>query len=111
MLADMAKQIEAARQLVYHAAAVSERIEASATCFGAVAKCVASDVAMKVTTDCVQIFGGEGYVKDYPVKRFMRDATITQIYEGTNQIPRIVDARPLIIGASGAVGQSPPARS
>ena len=102
MLADMAMQIEAARQLVYHAAAVSERGEASATYFGASAKCFASDVAMKVTTDCVQIFGGYGYVKDYPVERFMRDAKITQIYEGTNQIQRIVIARALMNGTSGA---------
>jgi len=102
MLADMAMQIEAARQLVYHAAAVSERGESSATYFGAAAKCFASDVAMKVTTDCVQIFGGYGYVKDYPVERFMRDAKITQIYEGTNQIQRIIIARALMNGTSGA---------
>ncbi len=102
MLADMAMQIEAARQLVYHAAAVSERGEPSATYFGAAAKAFASDVAMKVTTDCVQIFGGYGYVKDYPVERFMRDAKITQIYEGTNQIQRIIIARALMNGTSGA---------
>jgi len=96
MLADMAIQIEAARELVYRAAAVSERGEPSATYFGAAAKCFASDVAMKVTTDAVQVFGGYGYVKDYPVERFMRDAKITQIYEGTNQIQRIVVARNLL---------------
>ncbi|MFZ1654139.1 MAG: acyl-CoA dehydrogenase family protein [Candidatus Nanopelagicales bacterium] len=96
MLADMAIQIEAARQLVYRAAAVSERGEASATYLGAAAKCFASDVAMKVTTDAVQVLGGYGYVKDYPADRFMRDAKITQIYEGTNQIQRVVVARALL---------------
>jgi hypothetical protein len=80
MLADMAIEVEAARQLVYRAAAISERGEESATYFGAAAKCFASDVAMRVTTDAVQVFGGYGYVKDYPVERFMRDAKI-QIYE------------------------------
>ena len=96
MLADMAIEVEAARQLVYHAAAVSERGEPTATYFGASAKCFASDVAMKVTTDAVQVFGGYGYVKDYPVERFMRDAKITQIYEGTNQIQRDVIGKSLI---------------
>lgn len=96
MLADMAIAVEAARQSVYHAAAVSERGESSAIYFGAAAKCFASDVAMKVTTDAVQVFGGYGYVKDYAGERFMRDAKITQIYEGTNQIQRIVVARSLM---------------
>lgn len=96
LLADMAIATEAARQLVYHAAAVSERGESTATYFGAAAKCFASDTAMKVTTDAVQVLGGYGYVKDYPAERFMRDAKITQIYEGTNQIQRIVVARALL---------------
>ena len=98
MLADMAMKLEAARQLVYAAAAKSERGDPDLTFFGAAAKCFASDVAMEITTDAVQIFGGYGYTKDYPVERFMRDAKITQIYEGTNQIQRIVMARQLLKG-------------
>ena len=96
MLADMAMQLEAARQLVYVAAAKSERGDDDLTFFGAAAKCFASDVAMKVTTDAVQLLGGSGYVQDYPAERMMRDAKITQIYEGTNQIQRIVMARHLL---------------
>ncbi len=96
MLADMAMKLEAARSLVYVAAAKSERGDADLTFFGAAAKCHASDVAMEITTDAVQVFGGNGYTKDYPVERFMRDAKITQIYEGTNQIQRIVMARQLL---------------
>lgn len=96
MLADMAMELEAARQMVYVAAAKSERGDKDLTFFGAAAKCYASDVAMKVTTDAVQLLGGAGYVKDYPVERMMRDAKITQIYEGTNQIQRIVMARQLL---------------
>ncbi|HTC69625.1 MAG TPA: acyl-CoA dehydrogenase family protein [Acidothermaceae bacterium] len=95
MLADMAMKVEAARALTYSAAARSEADTADLTYFGAAAKCFASDVAMEVTTDAVQLFGGYGYVKDYPVERMMRDAKITQIYEGTNQIQRIVIAREL----------------
>jgi alkylation response protein AidB-like acyl-CoA dehydrogenase len=95
MLADMAMKIEAARALTYSAASRSERGAADLSYFGAAAKCFASDVAMEVTTDAVQLFGGYGYVKDYPVERMMRDAKITQIYEGTNQIQRIVIARAL----------------
>ena len=98
MLADMAMELEAARQLVYVAAAKSERDEADLGFFGAAAKCFASDVAMKVTTDAVQLLGGSGYVKDFPAERLMRDAKITQIYEGTNQIQRIVMARQLLRG-------------
>ena len=98
MLADMAMQVEAARQMVYRAAAVSDGAAGDVSYFGAAAKCFASDVAMKVTTDAVQVLGGYGYVKDYPVERFMRDAKITQIYEGTNQIQRIVIARSLLKG-------------
>jgi len=96
MLADMAMKLEAARQMVYVAAAKSERGDADLPFFGAAAKCYASDVAMEVTTDAVQLLGGAGYVKDHPVERMMRDAKITQIYEGTNQIQRIVMARQLL---------------
>lgn len=95
MLADMAMQIAAARALVYQAAIMSERGDSDLTFFSAACKCFASDVAMKVTTDAVQILGGYGYVSDYPVERMMRDAKLTQIYEGTNQIQRIVIARHL----------------
>ena len=96
MLADMAMKIEAARQLVYAAAAKSERGDKDLGFFGAAAKCYASDVAMEVTTDAVQVLGGAGYTKDWPVERYMRDAKITQIYEGTNQIQRLVMAKHLL---------------
>jgi alkylation response protein AidB-like acyl-CoA dehydrogenase len=96
MLADMAMQLEAARQLMYVAAAKSERNDADLSFFGAAAKCFASDAAMKITTDAVQLLGGYGYTRDYPVERMMRDAKITQIYEGTNQIQRVVMARQLL---------------
>ena len=95
MLADMAMQIAAARSLTYAAAVKSERNEKDLTFYSAAAKCFASDVAMKVTSDAVQILGGYGYVSDYPVERMMRDAKLTQIYEGTNQIQRVVMARHL----------------
>ena len=95
MLADMAMQIEAARHLVYVAAARAETGE-DVGILAAASKCFASDVAMKVTTDAVQLFGGAGYTKDFPVERMMRDAKITQIYEGTNQIQRMVMARSLL---------------
>lgn len=95
MLADMAIAIESARQLTYAAAAKSERGDADLKFFSAACKTLATDVAMKVTTDAVQILGGYGYVSDYPVERMMRDAKLTQIYEGTNQIQRIVTARNL----------------
>jgi len=98
MLADMAMKLEAARQMVYVAAAKSERGDKDLPFFGAAAKCFASDVAMEITTDAVQLLGGAGYVKDYPVERMMRDAKVTQIYEGTNQIQRIVMARSLLRG-------------
>jgi alkylation response protein AidB-like acyl-CoA dehydrogenase len=103
MLADMAMQLEAARMLTYAAAAKSERVmeggtEKDLTFFSSASKCFASDVAMKVTTDAVQLLGGYGYVSDYPVERMMRDAKITQIYEGTNQIQRMVMARQLLKG-------------
>jgi len=96
MLADMAMALEAARQLVYVAAARSERDDPDLAFFGAAAKCHASDVAMRVTTDAVQLLGGAGYVRDFPVERMMRDAKVTQIYEGTNQIQRLVMARRLL---------------
>ena len=95
MVADMAMKLEAARQLVYVAAAKSERGDADLTFFGAAAKCFASDVAMEITTNAVQALGGAGYTKDWPVERYMRDAKITQIYEGTNQVQRIVMAKKL----------------
>ncbi len=96
MLADMAMKIEAARLMVYSAAARAERGEPGLGFISAAAKCFASDVAMEVTTNAVQLFGGYGYTTDFPVERFMRDAKITQIYEGTNQIQRIVMARALL---------------
>jgi alkylation response protein AidB-like acyl-CoA dehydrogenase len=96
MLADMAIGLEAARQLVYRAAAASDGNEPSLTFLGAAAKCFASDTAMKITTDAVQLLGGYGYTRDYPAERMMRDAKITQIYEGTNQIQRMVIARELL---------------
>ncbi|WP_030296918.1 acyl-CoA dehydrogenase family protein [Streptomyces katrae] len=95
MLADMAMKVSAARALTYQAAAASERGDADLTYLGAAAKCFASDIAMEVTTDAVQLLGGYGYTRDYPVERMMRDAKITQIYEGTNQVQRIVMARNL----------------
>jgi alkylation response protein AidB-like acyl-CoA dehydrogenase len=96
MLADMGMKLEAARQLTYAAAAKSQRGDADLTYFGAAAKCFASDAAMEITTDAVQLLGGYGYTKDFPVERMMRDAKITQIYEGTNQVQRIVMARHLL---------------
>ena len=93
MLADMAMTLEAARQMVYVAAAKSERRDKDLSFFSAAAKCYASDVAMQVTTDAVQLLGGYGFTEDFPVERMMRDAKITQIYEGTNQIQRLVMAR------------------
>jgi alkylation response protein AidB-like acyl-CoA dehydrogenase len=99
MLADMAMKLEAARQLVYRAAAASEREESALSFLGAAAKCFASDVAMEITTDAVQLLGGYGYTRDYPVERMMRDAKVTQIYEGTNQIQRLVIARQLLGGS------------
>ncbi len=95
MLADMAMNIEAARQLTYAAAVKSENGEKDLKFFSAASKCFASDVAMKVTQDAIQVLGGYGYVSDYPVERMMRDAKLTQIYEGTNQIQRIIMARNL----------------
>ena len=100
MVADAAMKLEAARALVYQACAVVDEDDprGELTKIGAMAKCFASDVAMQVTTDAVQLLGGYGYTKEFPVERMMRDAKITQIYEGTNQIQRIVIARQLLSG-------------
>jgi len=98
MFADMGMKVEAARQMTYAAAGRSERGDTDLTFFGAAAKCFASDVAMEVTTNAVQVLGGYGYTRDYPVERMLRDAKITQIYEGTNQVQRIVMARQLLAG-------------
>ena len=98
MLADMAMNIEAARVLTYSAAVKSENGERDLRFFSAASKCFASDIAMKVTEDAIQVLGGYGYVTDYPVERMMRDVKLTQIYEGTNQIQRIVMARNLLNG-------------
>ena len=102
MLADMGTQIEAARQLVYAAARAADAGAKNLTKLSAMCKLMATDVAMKVTTDAVQLFGGYGYVKDYPIEKYMRDAKITQIYEGTNQIQRLVIARSLLREAASA---------
>ncbi|MCW2715523.1 MAG: fadE25 [Frankiales bacterium] len=96
MLADMAMRIEASRQLVYVASAKAERGAPDMTFASSAAKCFASDTAMSVTTDAVQLFGGAGYTRDFPVERMMRDAKITQIYEGTNQVQRMVMARQVL---------------
>ena len=97
MVADMALRTEAARTLVFRACSlVDDDAGGELGTVGAMAKCFASDTAMSVTTDAVQLFGGYGYTKDFPVERFMRDAKITQIYEGTNQIQRVVIAKKLL---------------
>ncbi len=96
MLADMATQVEAARALTYLSSRYIDSGAKDISRVSAMAKVYASDVAMRVTTDAVQIFGGYGYMKDYPVEKMMRDAKITQIYEGTNQIQREVIALSLI---------------
>jgi len=96
MVADMAMKVEAARTLVYVAAAKADRGAPDMTFASSAAKCFASDTAMSVTTDAVQLFGGYGYTRDFPVERMMRDAKITQIYEGTNQVQRMVMARQVL---------------
>src|ERR1700743_614487 len=96
MVADMAMRVDASRQLIYIAASKAERGPPDLTVASAAAKVFASDTAMSVTTDAVQLFGGAGYTEDFPVERMMRDAKITQIYEGTNQINRMVMARNLL---------------
>ena len=96
MLADMATKVEAARLLVYNAAEMIDRGEPNFSKYSSMAKMYASDIAMEVTGDAVQVLGGYGYMKEYPAERMMRDAKITQIYEGTNQIQRMVIARALL---------------
>jgi alkylation response protein AidB-like acyl-CoA dehydrogenase len=96
MLADMATKIEAARLLVYNVAEMIDRREEDFSKYSSMAKMFASDAAMEVTNDAIQILGGYGYMKEYPAERMMRDAKITQIYEGTNQIQRLVIARDLL---------------
>jgi alkylation response protein AidB-like acyl-CoA dehydrogenase len=89
LLADMAMKVEASRALIYATARhIDANPKARSTIYSAMSKCFASDVAMSVTTDAVQVYGGSGYMRDYPIEKFMRDAKITQIYEGTNQIQR-----------------------
>jgi alkylation response protein AidB-like acyl-CoA dehydrogenase len=96
LLADMAMQVEAARLLTYKAAAAVDAGDPRMTYFASIAKAHASDTAMRVTTDAVQVLGGYGYMREYGVERLMRDAKITQIYEGTNQIQRVVIARQVL---------------
>jgi len=100
MLADMAIQVEAARTLIYQAARAADAGARNVSAIASMAKVFASDTAMKVTTDAVQIFGGYGYMREYPVEKMMRDAKITQIYEGTNQIQRLIIASELIKGTA-----------
>ena len=100
LLADMAMKVTAARHLVYAANASAERGDPDLTFLSSAAKTFASDTAMEVTTDAVQLFGGYGYTRDFPVERMMRDAKITQIYEGTNQVQRMVMARQVLSGKS-----------
>ena len=96
MLADMETQVAAARELTYRSAALVDAGDRAMNKYAAMAKLFASDTAMRVTTDAVQILGGYGYMKDMPAERMMRDAKITQIYEGTNQIQRLVIARQVL---------------
>ncbi|MBV8295530.1 MAG: acyl-CoA dehydrogenase, partial [Acidimicrobiia bacterium] len=98
MLADMAMKTEAARGLVYRATALIDEGDPHGELakIGAMAKCFASDTAMEVTTNGIQLLGGYGYVKDFPLERYFRDAKVTQIYEGTNQVQRVVVARRLL---------------
>jgi alkylation response protein AidB-like acyl-CoA dehydrogenase len=104
MLADMAIQIEAARQLVYTAARAIDAGLPNVSRLAAMSKVFATDTAMRVTTDAVQLFGGYGYCQDYPIEKYMRDAKITQIYEGTNQIQRVVIGRSLTREAGAMAG-------
>jgi len=104
-LADMATEIEAARQLVYAAARHIDAGHPGASKYAAMCKVFASDVAMRVTTEAVQMFGGYGYCRDYPIEKYMRDAKITQIYEGANQIQRLVIGRALTKEATALAGQ------
>jgi alkylation response protein AidB-like acyl-CoA dehydrogenase len=96
MLADMATQVEAARLLIYEACELLDAGDARVSMVASMSKLFAADTAMRVTTDAVQLFGGAGYTRRYPVERMMRDAKVTQIYEGTNQVQRVVVARRLL---------------
>ena len=96
MLADMAMQVHAARLMVHHVASLVDRRASATVLEASMAKCFAGDAAMRVATDAVQVFGGVGYTREFPVERYMRDAKIMQIYEGTNQIQRVVIARELL---------------
>jgi alkylation response protein AidB-like acyl-CoA dehydrogenase len=96
MLADMAMQVHAARLMVHHVASLVDRRAPATVLEASMAKCFAGDAAMRVATDAVQVFGGVGYTREFPVERYMRDAKIMQIYEGTNQIQRVVIARELL---------------
>jgi alkylation response protein AidB-like acyl-CoA dehydrogenase len=96
MLADMAIQVETARAIVYRAASAIDHKVPDLSYISAISKTFASDVAMRVTTDAVQVMGGYGFIKDHPVERMMRDAKITQIYEGTNQVQRVVISRAML---------------
>jgi alkylation response protein AidB-like acyl-CoA dehydrogenase len=99
LLADMATKIEAARALIYATARyIDTQPKERPTLYSAMSKCFASDIAMEVTVDAVQIFGGYGYMRDYPIEKYMRDAKITQIYEGTNQIQREEISKNLVSG-------------
>lgn len=98
MLSDMVMQIEASKLLVYQACQMIDRKQMGVPLNSAMAKCFASDTAMKVTTDAVQLMGGYGFIKEYPLERMMRDAKITQIYEGTNQIQRLIIAKQILGG-------------
>jgi len=100
MLADMAIQVEASRALIYEAARAADAGMKNVSAIASMAKVLASDTAMRVTTDAVQVFGGYGYMREYPVEKMMRDAKITQIYEGTNQIQRLVIASEMIKGTA-----------
>jgi alkylation response protein AidB-like acyl-CoA dehydrogenase len=95
-IAELAMSLAAARQLTYAAAAKCDRDDPDLSFHASAAKCFASDVAMRVTLEAVQLLGGNGYTRDHPVERMMRDAKVTQIYEGTNQIQRVVMARDLL---------------
>jgi acyl-CoA dehydrogenase len=95
MLADMAKEIEASRLLTHQSAWMVDR-GLRASKHSSMAKCFATDAAMRISTDAVQVFGGNGYTREYPVEKLMRDAKLMQIYEGTNQIQRLVIARELL---------------
>ena len=96
LLADMAMKIEASRLLVYEAAYKLDQNHPRSSMFASMAKCFSTDTAMEVTTNAVQVLGGAGYVRDFPVERYMRDVKVSQIFEGTNQIQRLVIARSLL---------------